>query len=507
MSRFNEWILIIDFGSNYTGKIAQSIRKLNVYCEILPYHNFKENSITPKPMGVVFSGDYKGNNIPPTFLIEYFNKLEIPILNINNFLLFIELSERTNTQKENSSHLKLQNDAIATDLNEQVVSTLNNYVNKDFNNRLITPILTTDTKKVVLYKHNEKSIYTTNFEINPNSWQLVKKLLYNFVFKICNCQALWTPKAFISWQIENIKKTVGSNKVLCALSGGVDSTVVATLLHKAIGNQLKCIFVDNGLLRHNEFEDVLKMYKDVLKLPVKGINASDLFLTKLKDVDNPEEKRKIIGNTFIDVFEGEIKDGSQFKYLAQGTLYTDIIESVSVDGKTPAVKSHHNVGGLPEKMKLKLLEPVKELYKYEVRQIGVELGIPEAFIARHPFPGPGLGIRVLGDITPTKLNILRKSDKIFIEQLKSNNLYHSVWQAATILLPVKSVGVKNNNRVYEYTVALRAVNSEDGVNADWVELPYPLLKNISTAIINKVDGVSRVVYDISSKPPATIEWE
>ncbi len=291
------------------------------------------------------------------------------------------------------------------------------------------------------------------------------------------------------------------------MSGGVDSTVVATLVHEAIGDQLQCIFVDNGLLRKNEFQDVLDIYEKGLNLPVKGIDASELFLSRLKGIFDPEEKRKIIGNTFIDVFDEAITEDKSFKYLAQGTLYPDVIESISFKGPSATIKSHHNVGGLPEEMNLDLVEPVRELFKDEVRNVGRKLGIPENFIKRHPFPGPGLGIRVISDITKTKLDMLREADDIFISELRKNDLYDKVWQALVVLLPVQSVGVMGDERTYEFTAALRAVTSVDGMTADWAHLPHPFLAKVSNRIINEVRGINRVAYDISSKPPSTIEWE
>lgn len=333
-----------------------------------------------------------------------------------------------------------------------------------------------------------------------------KKLLENFLIKIAKVNQDWTPDSFVEMTVKEIADTVGDEKVILGLSGGVDSTVAAVLLHKAIGKQLHCIFVNNGLLRKNEFESVLNQYEG-MGLNVKGVDASDLFLKALAGESDPEGKRKIIGNTFIDVFDDESKKTAGVNWLAQGTIYPDVIESISVNGPSATIKSHHNVGGLPDYMKLKLVEPLKMLFKDEVRRVGASIGIDPELLGRHPFPGPGLGIRILGDITPEKVNMLQEVDAIFINGLKSWNLYDQVWQAGAMLLPVNSVGVMGDERTYEKCVALRAVQSTDGMTADWVDLPYAFLQKMSNEIINKVKGVNRVVYDISSKPPATIEWE
>ena len=365
----------------------------------------------------------------------------------------------------------------------------------------------TNNAKVAVVQHTEKEIYGVQFHPEVAHTDCGKQILHNFAFDICGLTGDWTANSFVEEQIEAIRKKVGKDKVLCALSGGVDSTVVATLIHKAIGDQLECVFVDNGLLRKDEFNEVLDLYIKDLELPVRGVDASELFLERLTGVSDPETKRKIIGVTFIDVFEKEIGGQSEFKYLAQGTLYPDVIESVSFKGPSATIKSHHNVGGLPDKMKLDLIEPVRELFKDEVREVGKALGIPEHFIGRHPFPGPGLGIRVIGDLSKERLDLLREADKIFIDELKTQNLYNDVWQALAVLLPVQSVGVMGDERTYEFTIALRAVTSLDGMTADWAHLPYEFLSHVSNRIINEVKGINRVVYDISSKPPATIEWE
>ena len=333
-----------------------------------------------------------------------------------------------------------------------------------------------------------------------------KALLENFLVNIAEVKQDWTPDSFVSMTLKNIQEKVGEEKVILGLSGGVDSTVAAVLLHQAIGDQLRCIFVNNGLLRKDEFTSVLEQYKG-MGLNVKGVDASDRFLTKLKGISDPEQKRKVIGNTFIDVFDDEAKKVEGAAWLAQGTIYPDVIESISVNGPSATIKSHHNVGGLPDYMKLKIVEPLRMLFKDEVRRVGSSLGIDKALIGRHPFPGPGLAIRILGDITPEKVALLQEVDAIFIQGLRDEGLYDQVWQAGSILLPVNSVGVMGDERTYEKCVALRAVTSTDGMTADWVNLPYAFLQKVSNDIINKVKGVNRVVYDISSKPPATIEWE
>jgi GMP synthase (glutamine-hydrolysing) len=356
------------------------------------------------------------------------------------------------------------------------------------------------------YRIDSEDTYALQFHPEVYHSEYGAVILENFAKKICGCAGDWTPLSFIESTISTLRDTIKEEKVILGLSGGVDSTVAAVLLHKAIGKNLHCIFVDNGLLRKNEFEKVLHSYEN-MGLNVTGVDASELFLKALKGVEDPEQKRKAIGKTFIDVFDKEAHKVENAKWLAQGTIYPDVIESASVNGPSATIKSHHNVGGLPDYMKLKIVEPLRSLFKDEVRRVGKTLGIKRELISRHPFPGPGLGIRILGEVTEEKLNILKNADDIFIGSLYKHNLYDSVWQAATILLPIKSVGVMGDERTYEYTIALRAVTSTDGMTADWVHLPHEFLAGVSSDIINKVNGVNRVVYDISSKPPATIEWE
>ncbi len=367
-------------------------------------------------------------------------------------------------------------------------------------------IASTPSVKIAAFKKKGERVYGIQFHPEVTHSLEGKNLLRNFVVYICDCAQDWTPDLFVESTVDELKKKLGQDKVVMALSGGVDSTVAAMLVHKAIGTNLYCIFVDNGLLRKNEFEQVLTSYKG-MGLNIKGVDAKDKFYAALKDLSEPEAKRKAIGRTFIEVFDEEAHHLEDVKWLGQGTIYPDVIESVSVKGPSATIKSHHNVGGLPDKMKMKVVEPLNTLFKDEVRQVGKTLGIDPLILGRHPFPGPGLGIRILGDITPEKVQVLQDADQIFIEGLRKHNLYEKVWQAGTILLPVYSVGVMGDERTYEKAVALRAVVSVDGMTADWAHLPHEFLSEISSDIINKVKGVNRVVYDISSKPPATIEWE
>jgi GMP synthase (glutamine-hydrolysing) len=354
----------------------------------------------------------------------------------------------------------------------------------------------------------ERGIYCVQFHPEVSHTPLGKEVLRNFLFGICGCTGDWTPKYFIREEIEKIRETVGPNdRVVCGLSGGVDSTVAATLVHEAIGDRQTCIFVNNGLLRYREFEDTLNVYNDNLHLNVRGVDASQEFYAALKGISDPEQKRKAIGGKFIDIFDAEATKIGDVKWLVQGTLYPDVIESVSLRGASVTIKTHHNVGGLPEKMNLKLIEPLRELFKDEVRVIGRDLGIPEMILERHPFPGPGLGVRILGEITPEKVELLQKADRIFIDELHSFDLYNDVWQAFAVLLPIHSVGVMGDYRTYEQAVAIRAVTSTDGMTADWARLPHDFLAKVSSRITSEVRGVNRVVYDISSKPPSTIEWE
>lgn len=515
MSRHSEWILILDYGSQFTQLIARRLREFNIYCEIHPFNVSLEDVSSPVPKGVILSGGPMSVNDEgaPHLQTEIFD-WDVPILGVCYGLQLLSHTEnpgsveKADKREYGRAHLIIDNSSdLLKNIEDGSVVWMSHGDHISELSSSYEIIGHTANAEVAAVRHNEKHIYGVQFHPEVAHTECGKQLLKNFAFEICHLSGDWTADSFIDEQIASIREKVGTNKVLCALSGGVDSTVVATLIHKAIGDQLLCVFVDNGLLRKSEFEEVLHLYTRDLYLPVKGVDATDLFLSRLTGVSEPEEKRKIIGNAFIDVFEKEIGTESDFKFLAQGTLYPDVIESVSFKGPSATIKSHHNVGGLPEKMKMDLIEPVRELFKDEVREVGRSLGIPEHFISRHPFPGPGLGIRVIGDLSKERLDLLRDADKIFIDELKAQNLYNEVWQALVVLLPVQSVGVMGDERTYEFTVALRAVTSIDGMTADWAHLPYEFLAHVSNRIINEIKGINRVVYDISSKPPATIEWE
>ncbi len=511
----NEKILILDFGSQYTQLIARSIRELNIYCEIQPCTSPIEYSDELK--GVILSGSpYSVNDpaAPKPDIKAIADKL--PVLGVcYGAQLLAQQSGgvvgKSTHREYGRAHLQdIVNDPLLTTINagSQVWMSHSDSIKElpeGFN-----VIARTESIPVAAYKaadsYANNPVYGIQFHPEVTHSTDGRQLYKNFVVDICDCSQDWTPAAFVEETVQRIKDQVGEGKVVMALSGGVDSTVGATLVHKAIGDNLYCIFVDNGLLRKGEFEQVLEGYKH-LGLNVKGVDASKMFYDGLADVKDPEEKRKIIGKLFIDVFYEESQKIKDVKFLGQGTIYPDVIESVSVNGPSATIKSHHNVGGLPEKMHLELVEPLRFLFKDEVRRVGKELGIDAIFLQRHPFPGPGLGIRILGAISEEKVKLLQEADAIYIQHLKDSGLYNEVWQAGTILLPVQSVGVMGDERTYEYTVALRAVTSVDGMTADWSHLPYDFLAKVSNDIINKVNGINRVVYDISSKPPATIEWE
>lgn len=507
-----ETILILDFGSQYTQLIARRVRELNVYCEIHPYNKFPEPDETVK--GVILSGSpssVREDGAPVPDLSSIKGKL--PLLGVCYGAQFLAHSnggrvEASNTREYGRSNLKWVKegtqllDGIPTD--SQVWMSHADTIKAIPENCEL--IASTADVEVAGYQFVDEPTYCIQFHPEVTHSLDGLTILKNFMVNICGCAQDHTPDSFIETTVNELKEKLGSDKVVLGLSGGVDSTVAAMLLHRAIGTNLHCIFVDNGLLRKNEFESVLENYSE-LGLNVKGVNAKDRFLDALAGVSDPEEKRKAIGRVFIEVFDDEAHRIENVKWLAQGTIYPDVIESLSVKGPSATIKSHHNVGGLPDYMKLKVVEPLRSLFKDEVRRVGRHLGLSDNLLGRHPFPGPGLAIRILGDITKEKITILQEVDHIFIQGLKDNGLYDDVWQAGAIFLPVNSVGVMGDERTYENAVCLRAVSSQDAMTADWCHLPYEFLAEVSNRIINRVPGINRVVYDISSKPPATIEWE
>ncbi|HTK26635.1 MAG TPA: glutamine-hydrolyzing GMP synthase [Pyrinomonadaceae bacterium] len=512
----HELILILDFGSQYTQLIARRVREQGVYCEIHPFNLPVDEIIAKNPKGVILSGGPSSvtDEDAPRVAPDFYDKIDSPILGIcyGMQLLAIDLGGRSEpAARREYGHAKLKVVSPETKLFQHLPFELDVWMSHGDHVTVLPNGFhkTATTGDVVTAIENAaQNIFAVQFHPEVSHTPLGKEVLRNFLFEICGCTGDWTPAQFIAEEIEKIRTMVGeSNNVVCGLSGGVDSTVAAALVHEAIGARQTCIFVNNGLLRASEFEDTLKLYKDNLHLNVRGVDASSEFYGVLEGVVDPEKKRKAIGAKFIDVFDAEAHKIGDVKWLVQGTLYPDVIESVSLRGASVTIKTHHNVGGLPEKMHLKLIEPLRELFKDEVRLIGKDLGIPEQILERHPFPGPGLGVRILGDITPEKVELLQKADRIFIEELHNFELYKKVWQAFAVLLPIQSVGVMGDFRTYEKTVALRAVTSTDGMTADWARLPHDFLAKVSSRITSEVRGVNRVVYDISSKPPSTIEWE
>lgn len=512
----HELILILDFGSQYTQLIARRVREQGVYCEIVPFFYPLERILERKPKGVILSGGPNSvyEEDAPQVSPDFYEKIDAPILGIcyGMQLLAKDLrGEVSPSDKREYGHAKLKVLSGKTELFKELPFELDVWMSHgDHVTKLPEGFHQTATTGEVItaIENDEQKIYAVQFHPEVSHTPLGKEVLRNFLFNICNCKGDWTSAQFIAEEIEKIRAIVGENdRVVCGLSGGVDSTVAAVLVQQAIGNRQTCIFVNNGLLRADEFEQTLKVYKDNLHLNVIGVDASEEFYAVLKDVVDPELKRKAIGAKFIDVFDAEATKIGDVKWLVQGTLYPDVIESVSLRGTSVTIKSHHNVGGLPEKMNLKLIEPLRELFKDEVRLIGKDLNIPDEILQRHPFPGPGLGVRILGDITPEKVELLQKADKIFIEELHNFKLYNEVWQAFAVLLPIQSVGVQGDFRTYDRAIALRAVTSTDGMTADWAKLPHEFLQAVSSRITSEVRGINRVVYDISSKPPSTIEWE
>lgn len=509
-----EKIIILDFGSQYTQLIARAVREANVFCEIIPYH--KPFTINANLKGIILSGSPFSVNDEKAPVIDVKSFIQkLPVLGICygaqlTAKLYGGRVEKSNKREYGRATLQVvKGDALLENISSHSQVWMSHgdsilQLPEDFE-----ILATTESIPIAAFrKKSDEDKPLLALQFHPEVYHSTegKKILQNFLVNICGCKQDWTPASFVHETIESLKQQIGNGSVIMALSGGVDSTVAATLISRAIGDRLHGIFVDNGVLRKNEFEQVLETYRQI-GLNVTGVDRKQLFYAALKDKVDPESKRKTIGNLFIDVFHAEAEKHADVQFLGQGTIYPDVIESVSVHGPSATIKSHHNVGGLPDVMHLRLVEPLRYLFKDEVRKAGLELGIPHDSLFRHPFPGPGLAIRILGEVTEDKVRLLQEADDIYVRGLKDHHLYSTIWQAGSILLPVKSVGVMGDERTYEHTIALRAVTSVDGMTADWAHLPYEFLAFISNEIINNVRGINRVVYDISSKPPATIEWE
>ena len=507
----NHKVMIIDFGSQYTQLIARRVREQQVYCEIVPYN--KPIELDSELKGIILSGgpcSVNDTDAPDMNLDGILGQVPVLAICYGAQLIAKKYSGKVENSSKREYGRAIFNNSNGSILFQEVDAESQVWMSHaDTITQLPSQyhlIGSTDSVEVAAFQHDTLPVYALQFHPEVTHSKEGGQILKNFLYDACGIPGDWTPAAFIESTVEELRAQLGNDKVICGLSGGVDSTVAATLLHRAIGDNLTCIFVDNGILRKNEFTEVLEKYKK-LGLNVIGVDASDQFLEELAGISDPETKRKTIGRVFIEVFQEEANKLEGTKWLAQGTIYPDVIESISVKGPSATIKSHHNVGGLPEKMNLKVVEPLRYLFKDEVRKVGYDLGLEKMFVGRHPFPGPGLAIRILGDVTREKVALLQEVDHIFIQALVDKNLYDEVWQAFAVLLPIASVGVMGDERTYEQVVALRAVGSRDGMTADWSRLPYDFLADVSNQIINQVKGVNRVVYDISSKPPATIEWE
>jgi len=512
----HQTIIVLDFGSQYTQLIARRLRELSVYSEIWPPNTSPEKIRARKPVGIILSGGPKSVSDPgaPVCDPSVFD-LGVPVLGICYGMQL--MAHRLGGTVAPASHREFGHATVRvsaqgasavlfTDVPEEI------RVWASHGDFVAAPppafsiVATSANAPVAAMANPDRGLYALLFHPEVVHTESGLEIIRNFAFKVCGCTGDWTMRSFVQESVERIRGKVGSGRVVCGLSGGVDSTVAALLIHKAIGDRLTCIFVDNGVLRLDEAGQIRKRFER-LNLPLIFADAADLFLDRLAGVTDPETKRKIIGNMFIDVFEGEAHKLGQVDFLGQGTLYPDVIESVPVVGQSAVINSHHNVGGLPERMRMKLVEPLRELFKDEVRAVGRELGLDEEFVVRQPFPGPGLAVRILGEVTPPRLELLRKADAIVSQEVRRDGWYERLWQSFAVLLPVQSVGVMGDERTYEYTAAIRAVESRDGMTADWARLPHELLARISSRIVNEVRGINRVVYDISSKPPSTIEWE
>jgi GMP synthase (glutamine-hydrolysing) len=510
MSSNLETILVLDFGSQYTQLIGRRIREASVYSEILPFNTSLDAIRAHQPRGIILSGgpDSVYETGAPACDPRIFD-LGVPILGVCYGMQLI--AKELGGKVEPSTHREYGSREIQSTGPSCLLDGMKR-VWMSHGDLILEPpsgfsVTARSNTAMAAMENVSRKIFGIQFHPEVTHTDNGSALYRRFIFDICGCKGSWTIGSFIDRAIERIRERVGDGRAIVAISGGVDSTVAAALVHRAIGDRLTGVFVNNGLLRKNEFEKVLAILQNNLHLNVRGVDATDRFLNKLAGVTEPEKKRKIIGAEFISVFEEEATAAEAVDFLVQGTLYPDVIESVSVKGPSQTIKSHHNVGGLPERMRLKLVEPLRELFKDEVRRVGMELGLPEDMVWRQPFPGPGLGVRIMGEITREGIRLLQDADEILVAEIKKAGLYRDIWQSFCVLLPVKSVGVMGDNRTYDHTIAIRAVHSTDGMTADWVRLPYDVLNSVSTRIVNEVKGINRVVYDITSKPPATIEWE
>jgi len=514
MDYHKEIVVILDFGSQYTQLIARKVREIGVYCEIFPY-NFPLSDIKSlKPKGIILSGGPRSVNESDAPVCDRgIFALDIPILGICYGLqltskLFSGKVEKSLKREYGKAHIFVEKkDRLLDGIKDGDVVWMSHQDKVLKMPKGFETIAYSDNSPHAAIKSKKGNIYGVQFHPEVHHTPKGKRILRNFLFKVCNVKGLFSPKSFVELATEKIRNEVGEGKVVCGLSGGVDSSVVAALVHRAIGDNLSCVFVNNGVLRKDEAYEVLEAFKDKLHVNLIYVDASEMFLNALKGVKDPERKRKIIGRLFIKIFNDEAYKIGKVNYLAQGTLYPDVIESTSFKGPSATIKSHHNVGGLPRRMKLKLLEPLRELFKDEGRIVGKELGLPDSLVYRQPFPGPGLAIRIIGDVTQERLHILQEADSIVRDEIERKGSFRHLWQSFAILIPVKTVGVMGDERTYANVIALRVVESEDAMTADWARLPYSVLDNVARRIINEVHGVNRVVYDISSKPPSTIEWE